>query len=75
MAMLADPDAFYSALIELHQGLDIEQSHALNARLILLMAEHIGDDIALHSLLRQAAATGAARANRLPTDPWGRATK
>jgi hypothetical protein len=54
MATLADPDAFYSALIELHQGLDIEQSHALNARLILLMAEHIGDDAALLSLLKRA---------------------
>lgn len=64
MAELTDPDAFYSALIELHQGLDLEQSQALNARLILLMAEHIGDDVALLSLLRQAALSGAARTNR-----------
>jgi hypothetical protein len=55
MATLADPDAFYNALIELHQGLDLDQSHALNARLILLMAEHIGDDATLLSLLKRAA--------------------
>lgn len=36
------PDDFYEALIETHQGLTPEQSHALNARLVLLLANHIG---------------------------------
>jgi len=53
-AMLLDPDAFYEALIDAHAGLDGEASHRLNARLILLMAEQIGDDERLHALLRQA---------------------
>ena len=38
-----DPDAFYAKLIELHQGLTAEQSHKLNAKLILMLANHIGD--------------------------------
>ena len=36
------PDDFYEALIETHQGLSTAQSHALNARLVLLLANHIG---------------------------------
>ncbi len=36
-------DEFYEALIEAHHGLSDEQSEALNARLILLLANHIGD--------------------------------
>jgi len=36
------PDDFYEALIETHKDLSAEQSHALNARLVLLLANHIG---------------------------------
>jgi predicted metalloendopeptidase len=37
------PDDFYEALIETHAGLSEAESQALNARLILLLANHIGD--------------------------------
>ena len=36
------PDDFYEALIEAHQDLSTEESHAFNARLVLLLANHIG---------------------------------
>ena len=36
-------DEFYQALMSAHDGLDHEASEALNARLILLMANTIGD--------------------------------
>ena len=36
-------DDFYEALIEAHRGLSDEQSRLVNARLILLLANHIGD--------------------------------
>ena len=39
---LEAPDDFYQALIEAHQGLSTEESHAFNARLILVLANHIG---------------------------------
>jgi hypothetical protein len=39
---LERPDDFYEALLDTHQGLSAEQSHALNARLVLLLANHIG---------------------------------
>ena len=36
-------DDFYEALIDAHRDLSDEQSERLNARLILLLANHIGD--------------------------------
>ena len=39
---LSAPDDFYEALIDAHRDLSAEQSHALNARLVLLLANHIG---------------------------------
>ena len=35
-------DAFYEALMQSHEGLTESQSHLLNARLILVLANHIG---------------------------------
>ena len=40
---LAASDDFYEALLDAHQGLSDADSAALNARLILLLANHIGD--------------------------------
>lgn len=45
-------DAFYEALIAAHQGLSDAQSELLNARLVLLLANHVGD----LSVLREAIA-------------------
>ena len=39
---LDTPDDFYEALIEAHHDMSAEQSQALNARLVLLLANHIG---------------------------------
>lgn len=36
------PDDFYEALIEAHQGLSTDESHAFNARLVLVLANHVG---------------------------------
>lgn len=39
---VADPDEFYARLIALHEGLSAGQSHKLNAKVILLLANHVG---------------------------------
>jgi uncharacterized protein DUF2783 len=39
---LDSPDDFYEALIEAHQGLSAGESHAFNARLVLLLSNHVG---------------------------------
>ncbi|TFZ03892.1 DUF2783 domain-containing protein [Ramlibacter humi] len=38
-----DADAFYEQLLDAHQGLNRDQSELLNARLILLLANQVGD--------------------------------
>jgi hypothetical protein len=40
---LADPDAFYEALIDMHRDLDNDESQLVNAKLILLLSNQIGD--------------------------------
>jgi hypothetical protein len=59
---IAEPDAFYASLLAAHRGLSEAESHALNARLVLVLANHIGDrkvlDLAL-ALARDGARTAA----------------
>ncbi|OZI17167.1 hypothetical protein CAL18_14985 [Bordetella genomosp. 7] len=51
---LASPDAFYEALIDTHRDLDDTQSAELNAALILLLANHIGDMEVISEALERA---------------------
>ena len=51
---LESADDFYEALIEAHRDLAEAQSHALNARLILLLANHIGSLEVLQQALQAA---------------------
>lgn len=50
-AHLHDPDGFYNALLEMHRDLSPAQSEQANARLILLLANHIGDPAVLQEAL------------------------
>jgi hypothetical protein len=47
---LAQADDVYADLLAAHEGLSKDESDALNARLILILANHIGD----RSVLQQA---------------------
>ena len=49
---LSDPDALFAALVEAHRDLGEEASRRLDAKLVLLLANHIGD----LDVLRQAIA-------------------
>lgn len=40
---LDSPDDFYERLNDMHRGLSDEQSRLVNAKLILLLCNHIGD--------------------------------
>jgi len=51
------PDDFYEALLEAHRDLSDVQSQALNARLILLLANHIGNLAVLREALAAARET------------------
>ena len=49
-----DPDVAYRALIEAHRGLSDEQSAALNTRLVLILANQVGDTEALRDAIELA---------------------
>ena len=55
---LASPDDAYALLLEAHEGLTKEQSDALNARLILVLMNHIGDVEVLREALEAARPAG-----------------
>ena len=38
-----DADGFYAALLAAHKSLSDAESQALNARLVLILANHVGD--------------------------------
>lgn len=48
---IAAADDFFAALAELHRGLSSEESAKVNAKLVLLLANHIGDAAVLAEAL------------------------
>jgi Protein of unknown function (DUF2783) len=60
---LSAPDDFYEALIDAHRNLSNEQSQALNARLVLLLANHIGSFEVLKKALLAARGSQPEREN------------
>jgi len=51
---LKDADDFYDELLAAHEGKDKAQSDAFNARLILILCNHIGDRSVLSAALAAA---------------------
>lgn len=48
---IARPDEFYQELIEAHRGLDDHESMKLNAKLVLILANQVGDmDMLSHAI-------------------------
>ncbi|MDE2581984.1 MAG: DUF2783 domain-containing protein [Rhodospirillales bacterium] len=57
-ARLADPDALFAALVDAHRGLSPDASRRLDARLVLLLANHIGDAGVIAEAIAAARAAG-----------------
>ena len=51
---IASPDEFYEALLAAHRDLTPDESQRLNARLVLLLANHVGDVEVLRDALHRA---------------------
>ena len=49
-----DADTFYDQLLNAHEGLSAEQSEQLNLRLILLLANQVGDAAVLRDCIESA---------------------
>ena len=54
---LARPDDVYNAIVDAHRDLTDEQCRAFDARLILLLANHVGDEDVLREALAEARRT------------------
>ena len=52
---ISNPDDFYAELLAAHEGLSKDESDAFNARLILILANHIGERETLAEALQAAA--------------------
>ncbi|MBL6453787.1 DUF2783 domain-containing protein [Belnapia sp. T6] len=66
---IEDPDGFYQAVMDAHRGLDEAAARRFDARLALILANHIGDAAVLRQAVALAAATGEAPAAPLPSAP------
>lgn len=51
---LQDADTFYEQLLNAHEGLSAEQSEQFNLRLILLLANQVGDAAVLRDCIDSA---------------------
>lgn len=49
-----DADTFYEQLLNAHEGLSAEQSEQLNLRLILILANQVGDATVLRDCIESA---------------------
>jgi hypothetical protein len=58
---LADPDAVYALLVAAHRDLDEAVSRRLDAKLVLILANHIGDARVLEQALALAMAPAPPR--------------
>jgi len=60
-ARMADPDGFYEAWVAAHEGLSDEESNDLDARLVLLLANQVGDPQVLLACIAEAREQGRRR--------------
>lgn len=60
---IPDPDGFYEALIAAQRGLSDEQADMLQAKLVLILANHIGERAVLSEALALARANTLAAAS------------
>lgn len=61
---LQDPDAVFASLVEARRGLDAAALAAFDARLVLILANHIGDADVLREAVQLAAASAAGAGSR-----------
>ena len=67
---LSDPDGLFEALVEAHEGLAPDASRRLDARLVLLLANHIGDvEVVKQAIAAAAGAQPRTPPGALPLDP------
>jgi hypothetical protein len=61
---MEDPDGFYEQLLAAHEGLETDQSFELNVRLLLLLANQVGDRAVLSRCIELARETPRGKSHR-----------
>jgi hypothetical protein len=61
---IADPDGFYQELIDSQRTLDDEAAALMNAKLVLILANHVGDRRVLSEAIALAAIADAVSVRR-----------
>lgn len=56
---IADPDSFYQELIESQHDMEEAEAELMNCKLVLLLANHIGDRTVLREAMRRAGGRAA----------------
>lgn len=51
---IPDPDGFYEELIDSQRNMSDEEAAMMNCKLVLILANHVGDRAVLHEALRRA---------------------
>lgn len=68
---LEDADGFYASFVAAHEGLSDAASELLNARLVLILANHVGDRAVLDQALALARSSLAATGEPTTNDQAG----
>ena len=63
---MEDPDRFYEELVAAHEGLTLEESFELIARLVMLLANQVGRGTVLSACIRLARESGRRNADVIP---------
>ena len=63
------PDDLYEALVAAHEGLTTAESEALNARLILILMNHVGDAGVIRAAIAAAREAGQSRSSGSGVSP------
>lgn len=66
---LADPDAAFRELVQAHRGLSESESAALNARLVLVLMNAVGDMKTVREAISLAREAGAGETPQMPANP------
>jgi len=66
---LADADGFYEELVNAQRDLNDAQAERLLAKLVLILANHIGDQAVLSEAIALATSNTLARTDQIPPTP------
>ncbi|WP_407123287.1 DUF2783 domain-containing protein [Bradyrhizobium sp. STM 3561] len=65
---IADPDGFYQELIDSQRDMDEEEAELMNCKLVLILANHIGDRGVLREAIERARGSSSQTGSKTGVD-------